>query len=152
MILCALLLTACAPREAAMQPADIAAAATQETESQIRALEQRQVEIALSGDREALLEVFADDFRMVSPTGSIANREELLDLLAGAAPPYSAATYTTDWLRAHGDVVVTSGTEEVEFSGERAGQKRLRRITQIWERRDAGWRLVMRHATLVTPG
>ena len=44
MILCALLLTACAPREAAMQPADIAAAATQETESQIRALEQRQVE------------------------------------------------------------------------------------------------------------
>ena len=95
--------------------------------------------------------MFADDFRMVSPTGSIANREELLDLLAGAAPPYSAATYTTDWLRAHGDVVVTSGTEEVEFGGERAGQKQLRRITQIWERRDAGWRLVMRHATLVTP-
>lgn len=161
-VLCALWVGACAPRESATNPAATAsaefaasasasAATATQVETEIRALEQRQVDIALSGDRDALRDVFSPDFRMVNPSGGIANREELLELLAGGSPPYAAATYTTDWVRVDGDVVLTTGTEEVEFGGERAGQKQLRRITQVWERAESGWRLALRHATLVAP-
>jgi ketosteroid isomerase-like protein len=145
----AVLLAACAPREAATTAAAQPDAAA--VEQEIRALEQRQVEIALSGDRETLLSVFSPEFHMVNPAGGIADREELVNLLTGADRPYRAATYTTDWLRVHGDIVTSTGTEEVEFGGDRAGQKQVRRITQVWERRDGRWQLALRHATLVTP-
>ncbi|MFO7324325.1 MAG: nuclear transport factor 2 family protein [Pseudomonadota bacterium] len=147
----ALLASACKPGAGTDAGTDAMAADAAAREREIRELEQRQVEIALSGDREALLQVFSPDFRMVSPVGGIVDREELLGLLAGGNPPYSEASYTTDWVRVFGDVVVTSGTEDVTFGGERAGQKQLRRVTQIWERRDGGWRLAARHATLVEP-
>ena len=151
-LLCATLLVACGPRENATAVSDnTPAPSAADIEAQIRDLEQRQVQIALTGDRDSLREVFSPDFRMVNPSGGIANREELLDLLAAADRPYSAATYTTDWLRVQGDIVFSIGTEEVTFGGERAGQKQLRRITQIWERNGAGWQLALRHATLVAP-
>lgn len=172
-LLGALLLAACGPRTDAVPAAatapdatanaaapDVAASAAApvasrlpaaDIEAQIRALEQRQADIALSGDREALLAVFSPDFRMVNPSGGIADRAELLDLLAGSSPPYTAATYTTDWVRVHGDVVLSMGTEEVVFGGERAGQTQRRRITQVWQRSGDGWQLALRHATLVTP-
>lgn len=149
-VACAAILAACSSREPAMSSAS-AAPDPAAVELQIRELEQRQVQIALTGDRDALREVFSPDFHMVNPSGGVANREELLDLLAGVERPYRDATYTTDWLRVHGDIVTSTGTEEVEFGGERAGQKQLRRITQVWEHRDGRWQLALRHATLVTP-
>lgn len=144
------------PRGPADDSAATASAAgkNQQAEAEIRELEQRQVAIALSGDREALLRLFAPHFRMVNPSGGTANREELLALLAGGERPYSEATYTTDFVRAHDDVVISGGTEAVVFgSGSpQAGQTQRRRITQVWERREeGGWHLAMRHATLVTP-
>lgn len=124
----------------------------QEIEAQIRALEKSQATIAISGDRDALLEVFAPHFRIINPSGAVATREVLLDLLTGGAPPYRAATYTTDAVNVYNDVVVTTGTEEVEYaSGAQAGQKQQRRITQVWERDGQVWRLALRHATLVAP-
>lgn len=136
------LLAACGGRA----PPDPAA-----TEGEIRALEQQQAGIALSGDRDQLRALFAPDFRMVNPAGGVADREQLLDLLAGSAPPYRAATYTTDWVRVASEVVITSGTERVEYGGERAGESQERRITQIWQRAGDSWQLGFRHATLVTP-
>lgn len=151
--LAALLLLSCdasAPVEEATAPP--AAESAADVEAAIRALEQRQVAIALAGDRDALLQVFAEDFLIVNPSGGVANRDELLALLTGGTRPYSAATYTTDTLRIHGDVVVSTGTEEVEIaSGAQAGQKQQRRITQVWVRSGGGWRLSQRHATLVAP-
>jgi len=121
-------------------------------EQQIRALEQRQVQIAVSGDRAALEGVFAPDFQMVSPVGAVASREELLAMLGSGAPPYSAATYSTDSVLVKGDVVVSVGTEDVQFAaGAQAGQHQQRRITQVWARHGDGWQLVRRHATLVAP-
>ncbi len=144
----ALLLVACKP---AAPPQDAGAGAVA-TEARIRALEQTQVQFALAGNREGLLEIFAPDFRMVSPVGSVATRDELLALLAGGTPPYSEATYATDTVRVYGDVVVTLGTEDVVFGGgAQAGQTQQRRITQVWAEGEKGWRLVQRHATLVAP-
>ena len=145
-----LLAGACgAPQEVAKAPDPIDTAGV---EQQIRALEQQQVQIAISGDRAALEGVFAPEFQMVSPVGAVATREELLTMLGGGAPPYSAATYSTDSVLVNGDVVVTVGTEDVQFAaGAQAGQHQQRRITQVWARRGEGWHLVRRHATLVAP-
>lgn len=141
LLLAVLLLSACVTRPA---PAGRIAA-------EIRALEQRQVALALTGDRDKLRDVFAPHFQMINPAGARASRDDLLNLLAGTSKPYSLATYTTDAVRVYGNVVVTTGTEEVTFaSGAQAGQKQQRRITQVWERDDGAWRLAMRHATLVT--
>lgn len=121
-------------------------------EADIRALEQQQVALALAGDRTALEQVFAPHFRIINPSGGVASRTELLDMLAGGSRPYRAATYVTDSVRVYQDVVVTTGTEEVEFgSGQQAGQKQQRRITQVWERDGKAWRLALRQATLVAP-
>lgn len=121
-------------------------------DASIRALEQRQVALALSGDRTALMRVFAPHFRIINPSGGVAGRDELVDMLAGGSRPYRAATYATDSVRIYDDVVVTTGTEEVEFgSGQQAGQKQQRRITQVWERDGDAWRLALRQATLVAP-
>ena len=141
-------LAACTPRAPTAAPPE---SQSGDIEAQIRELEQRQAGIALSGDRDLLRDVFSPDFRMVNPSGGVADREELLDLLAGGSSPYAAATYSTDWVRVHGDVVVSIGTEEVVFGGARAGQTQLRRITQVWERAGEGWKLATRHATLVAP-
>lgn len=151
--LCGALLAACVPASPPTAAAtDAAQTDAADVEAEIRDLEQRQVSMALAGQRDELLQLFSPQFRMVNPAGGVANREELLALLAGTSRPYSKATYTTDAVRAWGNVVVTQGTEEVELgSGAQAGQKQLRRITQVWEREEDHWRLAMRHATLVAP-
>lgn len=134
-----MLLAACAASDS---PGDV--------ETRIRALEQEQAAIAMSGDRDALLTVFAPHFRMISPAGTVATRDELLGILAGSRP-YSAAIYVTETVRVHADVVVTTGTEDVEYgSGAQAGQKQQRRVTQVWERNGKDWWLASRHATLVS--
>jgi ketosteroid isomerase-like protein len=98
------------------------------------------------------MEIFAPHFRMINPSGTRTSRDELLDLLASGSKPYRTARYTTDSVRVYGDVVVSTGTEEVELAtGAQAGQLQQRRITQVWEREGKAWRLAMRHATLVTP-
>jgi hypothetical protein len=135
-LLATLLLAACAPAT--------------DVDAQIRDLEQRQAAAALAGDRAALLTIFAPRFRMISPVGGVATRDELLDILASGNPPYRAATYDTETLDAYGDVVVTTGTEAVEYGpGAQEGQKQLRRVTQVWQRNGDSWWLVLRQATLV---
>ena len=137
------------PAPAATDPSAASAAAA-DTEAAIRALEQRQGVAAQSGDRPALLEIFAPQFRMISPVGAVATRDELLGILTGGNPPYSAATYDTETVDIYGDVVVTTGTESVEYGpGAQQGLKQQRRVTQVWQRNGAGWWLVLRQATLV---
>jgi uncharacterized protein (TIGR02246 family) len=122
------------------------------TEAQIRELEQQQVTAAISRDRATLERLFAPDFRLVNPSGAIAGKQELLQLLTEGASPYRSAVYQTDVVSAYRDVVVTIGLETVvPASGAQAGQQVRRRVTHIWQRQDGQWRLVLRHATVVTP-
>jgi ketosteroid isomerase-like protein len=136
MTACTLLLVACATLPAS-------------TEADIRALEQRQAQMAMAGNRAALEQIFAPDFRLINPSGAIATREELLRLLGSGTPPYRKAVYVTDTVRVHDDVVVTTGTEDVEYAAD--GRPQRRRVTHVWERRGDAWQLVLRQATLVTP-
>ena len=125
-------------------------ATTAPSEQSIRAMEQAQAQAAMSGNRAVLEEIFAPQFQIINPAGVVASREELLRMLAGGSPPYSAANYMTDTVRRYGNVVVTTGTETVQFAGgAQAGQQQRRRITQVWERSGTAWKLALRHATLI---
>ena len=59
----------------------LAACATVSPETQIRALEQQQAHAAISRDRGALENIFAPDFRIINPSGAVASKDELLNLL-----------------------------------------------------------------------
>ena len=122
---------------AAGEPATSTASApaAAQVDAKIRELEQRQVVAARAGDRSTLLTIFAPQFRMISPVGAVATRDELLGILTGGNPPYRSATYETDTVDIYGDVVVTTGTEAVEYGpGAQEGQKQLRRVTHVWHR------------------
>jgi uncharacterized protein (TIGR02246 family) len=122
------------------------------TEETIRALEQQQVRAALAGDAATLTALFAEDFRIVNPTGAIATRDELLKLLTSGSHPYRSATYDTQLVRDLGTVVVTVGLEEVvPNQGPQAGQMVHRRVTQVWKREHGHWVLTLRHAMVVQP-
>jgi hypothetical protein len=152
-VMASLWISGCTPETGASSAAPDAPAATPapaDIEAGIRELEQRQVVAALAGDRPALLTIFAPQFRMISPVGAVATRDELLGILTGGNPPYRAAKYDTETLDIYGDVVVTTGTESVEYGpGAQEGLKQQRRVTQVWQRNGGGWWLVLRHATLV---
>jgi predicted small secreted protein len=135
LLLAALLLAACAT-----SPGGV--------EQQVRAIEQAQARAAVAGDRAALEKIFAPGFRLINPSGAIASREELLTMLGGGKPPYSAATYVTDSVLVQGRrAAVATGTESVVYAA--TGERQQRRITQVWQRGANGWQLVLRQATLV---
>ena len=122
------------------------------TEKQIRELEQQQVRAAIARDRPALERLFAADFRLVNPSGAIASKQELMQLLTEGASPYSSAVYQTDVVSVYRDVVVTIGLETVvPARGAQAGQQVKRRVTHVWQQQGGQWRLVLRQATVVTP-
>ena len=124
--------------------------APQSIEQHIRDLEQAQASAAVAGNLAALEKIFAPDFRMISPTGTMASREELLGLLGGGNPPYRKATYETDNVVLLGSgAAVATGTESVEYAED--GRPQQRRVTQVWRRNGADWQLILRQATLVNP-
>ena len=129
-----------------------AAFASGNTEKVIRELEQQQAKAAIARDRAALEKIFAPNFKIINPSGSVAGRDVLLKLLASDGPaPYASAAYTTDEVRDYGNVVVSIGMDTVvPNTGAQAGQTVLRRVTQVWEKQKGVWRLTLRHANVIT--
>jgi ketosteroid isomerase-like protein len=123
-----------------------------DVDTQIRRLEQQQAVAAIAGDRVTLERLFAPEFRVFNPSGAVADRNTLLNMLAGGTSPYRSATYATDTVRVYSGAVVSTGIETVvPAQGAQAGQNVQRRITHVWERRGGEWQLVLRHATVVVP-
>ena len=116
----------------------------------IRELEQAQARAAIGRDRATLERLFADDFRIVNPSGGVSDRDELFRLLLAGQAPYTSAVYETQLVRDLGDTIVTVGLETVVMaSGPQAGRSVQRRITHVWHRTAGNWRLQLRHATIV---
>ncbi len=120
----------------------------------IRELEQTQERAAIARDRAVLERLFAADFRMVNPSGGVADRAQLFDVLLGGPPAYSSAVYETQHFRDFGDTVITIGLETVVMAGgPQAGQTVKRRITQVWRRDEIhlAAQAAPRHARAIVP-
>jgi hypothetical protein len=133
----------------AAAPAAFAGGSTEKT---IRDLEQLQAKAAMARDRATLDRIFAPDFRIINPSGTVGGRDVLLNLLASDGPaPYASAAYTTDEVRDYGNVVVSIGMDTVvPNTGPQAGKTVLRRVTQVWQKQKGTWRLTLRHANVIT--
>ena len=128
-----------------------AAQAAPTTAQIIRDLEQQQVKAAISRDRGALERIFATDFRIINPSGSVSTRADLLRMLADGPAPYQSALYQTDIVRDYGHIVVTVGMDTVvPNGGPQAGKTVYRRVTQVWQRQKGVWRLTLRQANIIT--
>jgi uncharacterized protein (TIGR02246 family) len=126
------------------------AQADAKSQQAVRELEQAQARAAIARDRPALEKIFAADFRVINPSGGVADRDELFALLLGSAPAYSSAVYETQQVRDLGDTIVTIGLEKVVMAqGPQAGQTVQRRTTQVWHRTGGSWALKLRHANVV---
>ncbi len=122
------------------------------TETTIRQLEQDQAKAAITRDRAALEKLFAPDFRVISPSGAINTKDELITILTNnATPPYASAAYETDIVRDYGDIVVSIGRDiVVPNTGAQAGKTIQRRVTQVWKRDKGSWQLTLPQANLIS--
>ena len=134
----------------------LGACATPAHDARIRELEQQQARAAIARDRAALEQIFAPDFRVFNPSGGVANKAELINILTTGTNPYASAKYETHSLEVHETLAFSTGMETVVMAqasqGAQAGQTVQRRVTQVWRRQDGDWRLALRQATnVLTP-
>jgi ketosteroid isomerase-like protein len=108
----------------------------------------------LRGDIAALERLFGDDFLVTHPMGGINERAAVLDLVRKGQIRYTSYEQKVESIRVWSDVAVTVGSETVvpDVVGRPdRGQTVPRRYTHIWRRGPGGWRLKVRHASLVPP-
>lgn len=138
-----------APSSLAAAAPAVADAAAIETE--IRRLEQREVDAVLARDTGTLAQLWDGRFVVHNPeseivraTANVADRPVL---------QRARTTFTRDveQLTVHDDIVISMGRETVVPAGRepRAGETVRRRYTNVWKRVGDSWRLIARHANVV---
>lgn len=115
----------------------------QNTEEEIRKLEQIEVQAILAKDTVVLKKLWDKDYIVHNPANKI--------VLANANPvnrpvlqnERTSFTRTVEKITIRGDIVFSMGSETVAPAG---GQTVKRRYTNIWMKVDDTWKLVARHA------
>lgn len=108
----------------------------------------------LRGDRAALERLLDDDFVVTHPGGGINERAAVLDRTQKGQTRYTSYEQKVERIRVWNDIAVTVGSETVvpDVAGRLdRGQTVPRRYTHVWRRGPRGWRLSVRHASLVPP-
>ena len=119
-------------------------------ENEIRELDKVEAEAVLKHDTTTLERLWADDFTVNTPYGSIGTRKrgDRINLY------YSKLDRNIEKLIVYNDsLVVTMGNEVVIRKAPMtlAGQTLTRRYTHIWMKRSAKWQLMVRHANFIFP-
>jgi ketosteroid isomerase-like protein len=126
-------------------------ASREEIEAGLLALERKWMEALKLRDASALSQIISDDFALVSPRLVVAagEREKYFQ---HAMRDLSLTSYDFEELkmRLYGRVAVVSGRlkQSATVAGEDWGGSYL--VTDVWVSRDGFWRVVSRHATLLT--
>lgn len=123
----------------------------QNIESEIRKLEQTEVQAVLNKDAGRLKKLWDHDYIVNNPDNKI--------VFATANPTdrpvmqRSRSSFTRDIekILINGDIVISMGSETVVPSGDVAnsGETVKRRYTNIWMKKDGSWKLVARHANVI---
>lgn len=123
-----------------------------ETETEIRQLEQAEVKAVLQKDSAALLRLWDADYVVNAPDNVIyAAGKTTLDrpVLKTARTSF---TREVERVTVKGNFAFSMGSETVVSPGGGPvppGQLVKRRFTNVWEKQPAGWKLVARHANVV---
>lgn len=125
----------------------------QETESEIRKLEQMEVQAILKKDTITLLKLWDKDFVVNAPDNKINFAGKTT--LDRPVLKRSRISFTRDveQIVIRGNTVFSMGRETV-ISAETLSsppQTVKRRYTNIWMKQDGAWKLVARHANMICP-
>lgn len=120
----------------------------QNIETEIRRLEQTEVQAILNKDTGTLKKLWDKDYIVNNPENKI---------VFGKARPAdrpvmqkSRSSFTRDVekILTNGDITISMGSETVVLTGDvpKSGETIKRRYTNIWMKKDGLWKLVARHA------
>jgi hypothetical protein len=123
-------------------------AQSEDTESTVRNLEQKEVRAVLARDTETLKQLWDRNYVVNNPENKI--------VLANADPvdrpvlkkPRTSFTREVEYITVRGNVVISMGNETILPAGDlpKSGQTVKRRYTNIWMKIEGNWKLVARHA------
>jgi hypothetical protein len=106
----------------------------------VRAVQDRFDRAELSGDRETLHELIADDFLSIGPRGFLLDKDQWIDRHEHFR--YQQLETAEVDVRRYGDTAVV---RDVQRNRAAYGDQQVAvdtRVSQVWVRQDAGWRLV----------
>jgi len=117
-------------------------------QSQIRALEEQARAAFLTRDYPTLEKLWSDDFTVNSPLNRINTRDQLFALLKSGRLRHLSHEITIESLHRHGNTVITMGHDQVTDPPDNALS--LRRFTNIWQLQNITWRMIARHAHIIS--
>lgn len=125
----------------------------QDTESEIRKLEQMEVQAVLNKDTVTLLKLWDKDYFVNAPDNKInfAGKTTLdRPVLRSSRSSFSR---DVEQIVIRGNTVFSMGSETVVPTANQPDSQQpvKRRYTNIWMKQDGSWKLVARHANVICP-
>jgi ketosteroid isomerase-like protein len=126
-------------------------AQNQNTEAEIRGLEQIEVKAVLEKDTVMLLKLWDKDYVVNAPSNKVVFSGKTAVDRPVMNMSRSSFTREVEQVIIRGDVVFSMGGETVVPTGDQphSGQTVKRRYTNIWMKKDGNWKLVARHANVI---
>lgn len=124
-----------------------APALADDVEAQLRAADAAVCHAIETGDAAAIRALVDPGFTLVSTSGDVQPRAQLLDEAMRHAPRYDAFRNHDETLRRYGDAAVINGITSVRGTADGQVFSADFRFTDTWVRRGGHWILVASHAT-----
>lgn len=123
----------------------------QTPEETIKSLEQMEVQAILNKDSVTLLKLWDKDYIVNSPDNVIYFAGKTTLDRPVLKRSRTSFTREIEHITIKGNFAFSMGSETVIPSGDvpQSGQVVKRRFTNIWEKQEAGWKLVGRHANII---
>ena len=121
------------------------------TETEIRRLENLEIQSIFKADTTTLLRLWAKDFVVNNPYGQIVTRSEVLTRIREGKIDYSTVERIIERITLTKNLAISMGREIVtpQKATENAGKNVTRRYTNIWIKTKGTWQLTARQATIV---
>ena len=115
--------------------------------AEITALEHEANQAFLDHNVDRLEQLFSDDLVVNSPINRVNDKQKVLELLKNRVIGHVSCRLQPELIRRDGNLIVVMGSDVVQNTP--AEPTLLRRVTNVWRNEEQGWRLYIRHATIV---
>ena len=121
------------------------------TTAEIMELGGRWAAAEVAADTDTLAQLVDDGFRLVGPFGFVLDKQQWLDRYRSGAFQTSRLDWDEVSVADHGDVAITIGkqTQEAAYQGRPSNGEF--RVTHVFARKPAGWRLIGMHISQAAP-
>jgi ketosteroid isomerase-like protein len=117
-------------------------------QQEVRALEDEGRRAFIARDLERLKNLWSDHLIVNSPINRVHDRQRILDLLGAGTIAHSSMESQIEVIERYANLVVVMGSENVTNSPD--GPIIRRRFTNVWHADGDSWRLIVRHANVIT--